>query len=422
MYNIVYIQNKVGASMERQINCFTSYCHEDKKFLKTFQTYVTDAARRFNLNIWSDAEIGAGENIDEDIAKQLKQADVIFLLISPDYLASTYCYKKELEFAIKKHNQGNCIIFPILLRPITTLEGHPFSGLRIIPSDAKSVSEHNPHERGFKDAFKIIYRDLTNYIKKIKSNQTKKEKNDNIKNTKNTTSTLHIDLVKNGNIAQIAVDQYFLNYLQYQYSESISELESKLFDLEKTHVDVFKYEYQKKRGKFSNGKRASLFKNYLFEICSTIQKVLVGIDGTCVHVRALNKDIYETFMSIGYDEYEVIFKNALPANKGIIPKSIELDCPIIKTLNTQLHNQTHPNEKIQRDYITFTFKNLMRIGYYISLCISIRGRKNKDQKNMFYAIVFQRLDRIIGAYIEKYINNCRKIDSRLSFLDIGGTF
>lgn len=405
-----------------RINCFTSYCHEDKKFIKLFHTFAKDAERRFNLNLWTDAEIGAGENFDKEIAKKLKEADVIFLLISPDYIASTYCYDKELQFAIKKHKQGKCIIFPLLLRPITTLEGHPFSKLRILPTDAKSITEHNPHERGFKDAFKIIFRDLSKYINHIKTNQTKEKACVSSATVKNNTTILHIDLVRNGKMAQIAVDQPFLNYLQYQYSESVSDLESKLFDLEKTHVDVFKYEFKRKHNKLSNAKRASLFKNYLFEVCSTIQKVLVGIDGTCVHVRALNKDIYESFMSIGYDEYEIIFKNALPANKGIIPKSIELDCPIIKTLNVQLHNQTHPNERIQRDYITFTFKNLMKIGFYITLCISIRGRKNKNQKNMFYAIVFQRLDRILGAYIEKYINNCRIIDSNFSFLDIGGTF
>lgn len=409
--------------MENKINCFTSYCHKDKKYLEIFHSFSKDAERRFNLNLWHDGEIGAGESIDKEIAEKLTKADVIFLLISTDYVASAYCYKKELEIAIKKHREGKCIIFPILLRSITSLEGHPFSGLRIIPTDAKSISEHNPHERGFQEAFKIVYRDLTKYIKSTKSEQIINNKSsDVIKKDRSNKSTLHIDLIRNGKMAHVEVDQHFLDYLQYEYSENVSELDSKLFDLEKTHVDVFKHEFQKKRGKFSNGKRAGLFKNYLFEICSTIQKILVGIDGTCVHVRALNKDIYETFMSIGYDEYEVIFKNALPAHKGIIPKSIELDCPIIKTLNTQLHNQTHPNENIQRDYITFTFKNLMKLGYYISLCISIRGRKNKNQKNMFYAIVFQRLDKIIGSYIEKYIHNCKNIDPNLSFLDIGGTF
>lgn len=44
-------------------------------------------------------------------------ADVILLLISVDFLASEYCYSKEMETALTRHDAGTASVIPVILRP-----------------------------------------------------------------------------------------------------------------------------------------------------------------------------------------------------------------------------------------------------------------------------------------------------------------
>ena len=43
---------------------------------------------------------------------------MIFLLISPSFIASDYCYGIELKCALDRHHAGQARIIPIILRPV----------------------------------------------------------------------------------------------------------------------------------------------------------------------------------------------------------------------------------------------------------------------------------------------------------------
>ena len=65
--------------------------------------------------------------------------------------------------------------------------------------------------------------------------------------------------------------------------------------------------------------------------------------------------------------------------------SKSLQMPIIKSLNLELHRMAHPNEKIKRDYITFTFNEIsMLYNVDLSMCISVLEKEKNIYKNMFY--------------------------------------
>jgi hypothetical protein len=65
--------------------------------------------------------------------------NVVLLLVSADFLASDFCYDKEMEVALSRHNKGEAVVVPIIIRPVD-FEESPFAKLQALPTDAKPVT------------------------------------------------------------------------------------------------------------------------------------------------------------------------------------------------------------------------------------------------------------------------------------------
>ena len=52
------------------------------------------------VHSWHDRKISAGDDFNKTIDKYLDSADLILLLISPDFLNSEYCYRVEMTRAL----------------------------------------------------------------------------------------------------------------------------------------------------------------------------------------------------------------------------------------------------------------------------------------------------------------------------------
>lgn len=106
---------------------------------------------------WYDREILPGENWEQAIDHHLATADVILLLISPDFLASDYCYGVEMQRALERHHTGTCCVIPILLR-LTYWEETPFSSIQMLPTDARPIARWTDPDEAFYDVVKGISR------------------------------------------------------------------------------------------------------------------------------------------------------------------------------------------------------------------------------------------------------------------------
>ncbi len=90
--------------------------------------------RQGAIETWHDRRIGAGQEIDGAISGNLEEADIILLLVSPDFLASDYCYDREMIRAMERHHAGDAIVIPVILR---ACDWHPapFGKLNATPPD-----------------------------------------------------------------------------------------------------------------------------------------------------------------------------------------------------------------------------------------------------------------------------------------------
>jgi hypothetical protein len=124
---------------DNKVLVFYSYSHRDERYRNRLGVSMALLRREGAIEEWFDRRITAGDQWADEIAQQMDAAQLILLLISPDFIASDYCYGKELTQAIERNNKGKAWVIPIIVRPCE-FSGTPFAKLQALPTDAKPVT------------------------------------------------------------------------------------------------------------------------------------------------------------------------------------------------------------------------------------------------------------------------------------------
>ncbi|HYO62905.1 MAG TPA: toll/interleukin-1 receptor domain-containing protein, partial [Pyrinomonadaceae bacterium] len=132
----------------KSVEVFCSYSHRDEDLRKELDKHVKILERRGVVNVWHDRRIGAGDEWKREIDEHLESADVILLLVSPDFIASDYCYDVETKRAVERHDAGEACVIPVFLRPVNW-KGAPFGKIQGLPTDAKPVTSWTNHDEAF---------------------------------------------------------------------------------------------------------------------------------------------------------------------------------------------------------------------------------------------------------------------------------
>ncbi len=135
------------------LKLFISYAHEDSRLRARLAKHLALLKNRGVLASWYDGEIVAGQEWEAAIFDQLNTADIILLLISADFLASPYCYGREMQRALERHDAKEARVIPVLLQPVDDFGHAPFAKLQAVPIDAnkrlKAVTEWPHRERAY---------------------------------------------------------------------------------------------------------------------------------------------------------------------------------------------------------------------------------------------------------------------------------
>jgi len=118
---------------------FFSYSHVDEALRDQLEKQLAMLRRQGVIESWHDRRIGAGEEWAAAIDRHVETDDIILLLVSPDFLASDYCYDREMLRAMARHDAGEAVVIPVILRPCDW-HGAPFGKLQAVPKDGKPVT------------------------------------------------------------------------------------------------------------------------------------------------------------------------------------------------------------------------------------------------------------------------------------------
>lgn len=118
---------------------FVSYARVDEAYRVRLDVHLAPLVREGLIDLWSDRAIAAGSDWERDIEHELATADIVLLLVTPDFVASVYCFEKELGEALRRHEEDGVHILPVLVKPVD-LHNMPFGRFQGLPLDLRPVS------------------------------------------------------------------------------------------------------------------------------------------------------------------------------------------------------------------------------------------------------------------------------------------
>jgi tetratricopeptide (TPR) repeat protein len=131
------------------VELFYSYACEDEDLRKELEKHLSMLKRRRLITNWYGHLITAGQERAKESMTHLNAAQIILLLISPDYMASDYCYNEVLR-AMERHEAEEARVIPVLLRDVT-YTGAPFEKLSMLPTNSIPITQWNDRDAAFKN-------------------------------------------------------------------------------------------------------------------------------------------------------------------------------------------------------------------------------------------------------------------------------
>jgi internalin A len=150
----------------KALRVFCSYSHKDETLREELETILKPMQRQKFIESWSDHKIIAGQELDEEIKKNLQSADIILMLVSADFIASDYCNDIEVAQAIKRHEAKEAQVIPIIVRD-TNWRSSPLRKLKALPQDGKFIKD-NPAWPSRDSAWRNVSEGIEKVIKEWK--------------------------------------------------------------------------------------------------------------------------------------------------------------------------------------------------------------------------------------------------------------
>ncbi len=145
------------------VEVFYSYSHKDEALRKKLATHLALMKRECLISGWTDRCITAGSEWRNQIDEHVRSAGMILLLISADFVASDYCYEIEMKVALERHERGEAIVVPIILKPVDWTSA-PFAKLQALPRDNRAVTQWRNQDEAFTVIAKGLRERLTQRV------------------------------------------------------------------------------------------------------------------------------------------------------------------------------------------------------------------------------------------------------------------
>ena len=129
----------MSSSFIETVKIFYCYAPEDRALLDQLDKQLSPLKRFREITSWSDCDIHAGKDWAQEIQTHLAEASIVLVLLSPDFIASDYCYNEQMQTALHQHHAGKACIIPIIVRPVIWEETE-LGNLQALPTNRKPIT------------------------------------------------------------------------------------------------------------------------------------------------------------------------------------------------------------------------------------------------------------------------------------------
>jgi hypothetical protein len=130
------------------VRLMCSYSHKDEQLWEELKEHLSPLQRQGLLKVWYDRAIEPGSEWEDQIFKELAEAEIIILLVSASFTASDFCFRHELTAAIERHKTGQCRVIPVIARAVDWKK-LSFGRLQALPKDGKPVTSYTRQDEAW---------------------------------------------------------------------------------------------------------------------------------------------------------------------------------------------------------------------------------------------------------------------------------
>jgi len=172
------------AATPTPFNVFISFTTADEAYRRDLETHLAVLQRSGMIRPWHTGLVQAGEAHVAKTTDQLKQAHIILLLVSADYLAADHSCC-EMDLALARHDTGEAKVIPLIVRPCSWEYTH-LSRLDPLPENGVPVSAWGNRDAAWAE----VERRIRVAIEQLAGPLGKPDRKDSIPLTIMTTNTL----------------------------------------------------------------------------------------------------------------------------------------------------------------------------------------------------------------------------------------
>jgi hypothetical protein len=100
--------------MSEQPSVFVSYSHADTKWLKELDPHLKGLELYAKVERFDDRRLLGGDDWDAEVKAALDRADIVLLLVTANFIGSSYIHRVELPSALKRRAENGSTVIPIL--------------------------------------------------------------------------------------------------------------------------------------------------------------------------------------------------------------------------------------------------------------------------------------------------------------------
>ncbi len=132
------------------LRVFVGYSHVDETFLERLFPHLKLLERRRMIKIWCDRMIQPGAEWRSSVRAELERAEIVLLLVSPDFLASDHMWDLELPLAWERMKAGKARVIPVILRP-ADWQRSQLGSVQALPKDGMPITTWRDEDLAWKN-------------------------------------------------------------------------------------------------------------------------------------------------------------------------------------------------------------------------------------------------------------------------------
>ncbi|EYF03182.1 FxSxx-COOH system tetratricopeptide repeat protein [Chondromyces apiculatus] len=143
------------APARNPIDVFFTYASGDEDLRPKLEVHLDALKRQGFLRSYGGLPLGGGKEQREQAAARVREAKIILLLVSSDFLHSEPWQAPELREAMGRDSLGECHVIPVILRPCPW-DRTPLGRLSPLPRQARAVTSYPNQSEAFAEIAKGI--------------------------------------------------------------------------------------------------------------------------------------------------------------------------------------------------------------------------------------------------------------------------